>query len=129
MSLSLFIIGVILLVALIVIMTFAVAYQKRSFECYHQVSPQCHLDWMCPTPTCDRKKLADGNSCGKFRVCTKEEITSGKCPFPAQTLSTLAALTSKCKSPTDKVIGPDGSNICKTAWQFLPTDVNLAIPR
>jgi len=128
MSLYLFLIGVVLLIALVVIITYAIYYQKRSFDCYHQPSPQCRLDWQCPTDTCSREQIMSGNTCGKFRVCTEKELQDKTCPFLPQITQYAANQTGKCKSPDDKVLGPGGVNVCKTAWTFLGENVNTTLP-
>ncbi len=131
MSLYLFLIGVILVIALVVIITILVSYQRYSFDCYHQASPQCFLDWECPTSTCTRDQINAGNACGKFRICTPAEIMSEICPFPAQVTRFTADQTGRCVTPGQTcppVLGPGGRNICKTAWPFLPTTVNTVLP-
>lgn len=128
MSLYLFLIGVVLVIALVIIVTYAVYYQRYSFDCYHQPSPQCFLDWQCNRPGCSIDDIKAGKECAKFRTCTDAEIMSETCPFPAQVTRFVANQANKCTSPTDKVAGPGGRNVCATSWTFLPMPVNTALP-
>ena len=128
MSLYLFLIGIILLIALVIIVTYAVYYQRYSFDCYHQPSPQCFLDWQCGRDDCTSDDIMAGKDCAKFRMCTMEEFMKETCPFPAQVVQFAARQAGQCRSLDDKVLGPGGRNVCKTSWGFLGTPINTALP-
>lgn len=70
MSPFLFILGCILILALMVLLSMYFIYNDRAEECRTYADPQCYSDWTCHTATAGLENLYDSrltpylNSCG-----------------------------------------------------------------